>query len=136
MPTKLTGKKLFMRLPMDTAKGLDHIANSLGVKSTQLINVIIYASPDFKCNAFAEAVENYKRDAKKEPDKQIQEIVLRMGPYAEQIAIAGSKKNNTFAGSWVKALLVEKVKEWEGGGNIFNGNRLSKGQLLPHRSAS
>ena len=132
MSTKLIGKTIFLRMPLDTAKGLDHIANSLGVKSTQLINIIIYANPEFKCNAYTEALANFKLDK----NKAVQKMVLRMGPYAEQIAIAGSKRNDTFVGTWVKALLAEKVKEWEEGGNILNGgkgSKLFKGQQLPQR---
>jgi hypothetical protein len=130
MATKLPGKSLYVRLPKDVAKRLDHIANCIGVKTTQLVNILIYASEDFDCGTFFET-----RLPALEKKRDTQEVVLRMGPYAQQIAIIGAKRNQTFVGAWVKHLLIKKTKEWEEGKNVFRGGDLSENQLIPKCSA-
>jgi hypothetical protein len=130
MATKLPGKNLFVRVPKETAASLDHIANCVGVKTTQLVNMLVYANEKFNCGTFFEL----RNPVGKRP-RGTQELVLRLGPYAQQIAIAGAKRSQTFAGSWIKHLLIQKTKEWEEGKNVFNGGELSENQLIPKRSA-
>ena len=124
MATKLPGKHIQLRLPVKTNIGLERICNALGVKSTQLINIIIYASEDFNCTSHIQDFSIAKSEVRKVKKD------LRMGPYAEHIVIEAAKRNNVFAGTWIKKLLIEKVKEWQNGRNIFDGRKLSKNQLI------
>lgn len=125
MATKLPGKHIQLRLPIKTAVALEKISNELGVKTTQLINIIIYASEDFSCPSYTEEMLAQSR----KPDGRAK-VDLRMGPYAEHIAIDAAKRSGTYVGTWVKNLLIEKVKEWRNGKNIFDGRKLSNNQLI------
>jgi hypothetical protein len=125
MATKLPGEYIQLKLPPKTKEMLDHISDELGVKTTQLINILIYANENFSCKSFLDS------DPETETKEEKTRVDLRMGPYAQKIAVAAARKNNTYTGCWIRNLLIEKVKEWTNGRNIFTGGKLSKNQLLP-----